>query len=118
MKDITCETQCIHIDTANYVKSTLKDEDVILKMADFFKVLGNSTRIKILECLIQKEMCVCDISYALNMSSSAISHQLKILRDYNFVKNFRDGKTIYYSIYDEHIIKLLSQTFEHINEEW
>lgn len=114
--DISCSLQHIHQDIVQQLTPLLPDEDKMIQMADFFKVLSNTTRIKILQALSLNELCVCDISSLLNMTDSAISHQLKILKSANLVRNRRDGKTVYYSLYDNHVQTLLNQTFEHINE--
>ena len=85
-------------------------------LADFFEVFADTTRIKILYVLLKQEMCVCDIAQTLEMTQSAISHQLRILKQMDLVKNRRDGKTIYYSLADNHIVSILSQGMDHINE--
>lgn len=114
--EISCSLQHIHQDIVTQLTPLLPDEDKMLQMADFFKILSNATRIKILQALSLNELCVCDISSLLNMTDSAISHQLKILKSAKLVSNRRDGKTVYYSLYDNHVQILLNQTFEHINE--
>lgn len=114
--DISCSLQHVHQDIVKQLTPLLPDEDKIIQMADFFKILSNTTRIKILQALSLNELCVCDISSLLNMTDSAISHQLKILKSAKLVRNRRDGKTVYYSLYDNHVQLLLDQTFEHISE--
>lgn len=111
-----CDIEHQHTDVVEVVKSKLPDDDTINELANVYKALGNTTRIKILHCLLISELCVCDITEVLEMTTSAISHQLKILKDLKLVKNRRDGKVIYYSLYDNHIEKLLIQSFEHITE--
>ena len=91
-------------------------EQELSDLADFFKVFADTTRIKILYVLLKQEMCVCDIAQALEMTQSAISHQLRILKQMDLVKNRRDGKTIYYSLADNHIASILNQGMEHISE--
>ncbi len=86
-------------------------------MADFFKIFSDSTRIKILYALLKSELCVCDLAQVLNMSQSAISHQLRTLKQMDLVRNRREGKTIFYSLADDHITTILSQGMEHIEEE-
>ena len=85
-------------------------------LADFFKIFADTTRIKILYVLSKHEMCVCDISQLLKTSQSAISHQLRTLKQMKLVKNRREGKTIFYSLSDDHIKSIISQGLEHINE--
>lgn len=111
-----CGVEHKHNDVVEVVRSKLADADTINELANVYKALGNTTRIKILHCLLISELCVCDITEVLEMTTSAVSHQLKILKDLKLVKNRRDGKVIYYSLYDNHIEKLLIQSFEHITE--
>ena len=85
-------------------------------MADFFKIFGDATRLKILNVLLSEEMCVYDIAAMLGMSQSAISHQLRVLKQMGLVKNRREGKTIFYSPADSHIVTILSQGLDHIEE--
>lgn len=93
-----------------------KDKEFIMKLSDFYKVFGDSTRLSILYALLNKEMCVNEISELLNASQSAISHQLKILRLYNLVKYEKQGQLVFYSITDKHIKGILEYGFEHIGE--
>ena len=99
------------------VNQNMPDEDELYDLAELFKIFGDSTRIRILTVLFGEEMCVCDIAQILNMSQSAISHQLRVLKQMKLVKNRREGKTIFYSLADEHITTILSQGIEHIEEE-
>ncbi|QOV21009.1 winged helix-turn-helix transcriptional regulator [Blautia liquoris] len=92
-----------------------KDEE-LYRLADLFKIFGNPTRIRILSALKTHELCVCDIADLLGMTQSAISHQLRILKQMQLVKFRRDGKTVYYSLADDHVYTILSQGMEHINE--
>lgn len=92
------------------------DEEILYDIAELFKVFGDSTRIRILYTLFEKEMCVCDIAELLNMSQSAISHQLRVLKQARLVKYRRDGKTIYYSLCDDHIQTILGMGLEHVSE--
>lgn len=92
-------------------------EDDLYTLADLFKVFGDSTRIKILFVLFESELCVCDLSEKLNMTQSAVSHQLKILKQNKLVKSRRDGKSIIYSLADEHVVSIISQGLEHIEED-
>lgn len=91
-------------------------EEKLYDLAELFKMFGDSTRIRILFVLIEKEMCVCDLANELNMTQSAISHQLRILKQSKLVKNRRDGKSIYYSLADEHVYTIMAQGLEHVEE--
>lgn len=94
----------------------MPDEDSLIDLAELFKVFGDSTRIKILTALSGGELCVCDISTIVGMSSSAVSHQLKILKNAHLVGFRREGKTVFYSLADSHVNTILNQGFEHISE--
>lgn len=98
------------------VTEALPDEDTLDELEELFKIFGDSTRIKILYALHIKEMCVMDISLALGMSQSAISHQLRVLRQTRLIRSRRDGKNIYYSLADEHVHTIISMGLEHIEE--
>ena len=93
------------------------EEDILIDVADFFKVLGDSTRSKIMFALDKKEMCVCDLSALLNMTKSAISHQLKVLRDAKLVNFRRDGKMVYYFLADNHVREVFEKAIEHVTEQ-
>ena len=109
-----CGVTIVHRDTVDLVRAALPEEEALFELADFFKVFGDSTRIKILQALFQSELCVCDISAILGASQSAVSHQLKVLRMSNLVKYRREGKIIYYSLSDEHVGSILGQGLVHI----
>lgn len=111
-----CDFMCVHADTVNRITSTMPDEDQLIDLAELFKVFGDSTRIKILTALSHGELCVCDMSRLVGMTSSAVSHQLKILRGSKLVSCRRDGKTVFYSLADDHVTTILRQGFEHISE--
>lgn len=111
-----CESNVIHVDIVEKVKNEMPDEEELYDLSDLFKVFGDSTRIKIICALFKAEMCVCDIAYLLQMKQSAISHQLKVLRQAKLVKYRRDGKVVYYSLDDEHIKGIFNMGFMHINE--
>ena len=111
-----CEYIHVHEDVVNEVKKQIPQEESLDDLADFFRIFGDSTRIKILYVLLCSEMCVCDIAKLLQMTQSAISHQLRVLKQMDLVKNRRDGKTIFYSLSDGHIKTILSQGLEHIEE--
>ena len=112
----TCEFMHVHDEIIHKVEQVLPDEQELLDLAEFFKVFGDSTRIKILYVLSQSEMCVCDIATLLQMGQSAISHQLRILKQMRLVKFRREGKTVFYSLSDDHIQTILAQGMEHVNE--
>lgn len=101
---------------AKEIETKLPPEEEMQDLADFFKVFGDSTRLRIMLALLCREMCVYDISALLGMSQSAISHQLRILKQMDLVKNRRDGKTIFYAPADDHIVSILSQGLDHIEE--
>ena len=102
----------MNTDMNNYAENT----DILYKLADLFKVFGDPTRIRILNALSQTEMCVQDIADRLSMTQSAISHQLQILKQSELVKFRRDGKTIYYSLADDHVATIMAQGMEHVCE--
>ena len=107
----------VHLDIVEEVKRKLPDDDIIYDLAELFKVFGDSTRIRILYVLFEAEVCVCDLAQALNMTQSAISHQLKILKQNKLVKNRREGKSIFYSLADDHVRSIIAQGREHIQED-
>ena len=94
----------------------LPDDEVLYELADLFRVFGDSTRIKILYALHDDELCVQDIANAVQLSQSAVSHQLRVLKTSKLVKFRKEGKTVFYSLADEHVIRILSQGMEHIME--
>lgn len=112
-----CEYIHVHESVIDTVNEKMPPEEALYDLADFFKVFGDTTRIKILYVLMCSEMCVCDLAQSLNMTQSAISHQLRVLKQMDLVKNRREGKTVFYSLSDGHISGILSQGLEHINEE-
>lgn len=111
-----CECTVIHEDIVNQVKMKMPEEESLYDLAELFKVFGDTTRIKILWALAESEMCVCDIAVLLNMSQSAISHQLRVLKQTRLVKNRREGKVVYYSLDDAHVKEIFEQGLIHINE--
>lgn len=106
----------VHEKTVEEVKGKMPKEELLYDLAEFFKVFGDSTRIKILYVLLQSEMCVCDIGQLLNVSQSAVSHQLRFLKQMQLVKFRREGKTMFYSLSDGHIETILNQGLDHIKE--
>ncbi len=111
-----CDFYQVHEKVVEAVNNNMPDEDELYDLAELFKVFGDSTRIKILYVLSEAEMCVCDIAQLLNMTQSAISHQLKILKQSRLVKNRREGKAVFYSLADSHVKTIISQGMEHIEE--
>lgn len=111
-----CSCNIIHQDVVNRVKMDLPQEELLYDLADLFKILGDSTRIKILCALFQAEMCVCDIAALLCMNQSAISHQLRVLKQARLVRNRKEGKVVYYSLEDEHVKSIFDQGLIHIEE--
>ena len=106
----------IHEDVVKEVMEALPPEEILYDVAELFKVFGDSTRIKIICALFESEMCVCDIAQLLNMSMSAISHQLRVLKQSRLVKFRREGKTVFYSLADEHVRSIIDQGLEHVEE--
>ena len=100
----------------NRVTSEMPDEESLYDLAELFKVFGDTTRIRILYVLFEAEMCVCDIAQILNMTQSAISHQLRVLKQARLVRNRREGKQIYYSLADDHVRTIIGQGMDHIEE--
>ncbi|AGF56632.1 MULTISPECIES: ArsR/SmtB family transcription factor [Clostridium] len=111
-----CNCTIIHEDIVSKVRGSIPEEETLYDLADLFKVLGDSTRIKILCTLFEAEMCVCDIAAVLGMTQSAISHQLRVLKQARLVKYKRSGKVVYYSLDDEHVKHIFDQGLIHISE--
>lgn len=112
----TKEYMTIDMETARSIEQKMPMESELYELADLFKVFGDSTRIKILYVLYENEMCVYDIANLLNMTQSAISHQLRVLKQNRLVKYRKDGKTALYTLADEHVFTILSQGKEHVEE--
>lgn len=111
-----CESSEIHEELLSAVRRKLPDEDRIYDLAELFKVFGDSTRMRILFVLFEAEVCVCDLAEALNMTVSAISHQLRILKQSKLVKSEKKGRSVFYSLADEHVRSIVEQGMEHILE--
>ncbi|MCR5166715.1 MAG: metalloregulator ArsR/SmtB family transcription factor [Oscillospiraceae bacterium] len=111
-----CETHMTHPDKIRRTEEMMPSNDEVCDLSELFKVFGDQTRIKILFVLFGSEMCVCDIADVLNMTQSAISHQLRILKHSRLVKSRKDGKTVIYSLADSHVRSIIDQGFEHIKE--
>lgn len=111
-----CEKEEIHEELLKMAQEKMPEETELYDLAELFKVFGDSTRIRILYVLFETEVCVCDLAQALNMTQSAISHQLKILKQNKLVKSRREGKSIFYSLADDHVRTIIAQGREHIEE--
>ena len=114
--EVRCEGAQVHDEAVEAVKSRLPQETELCELAEFFRIFGDSTRIRILYALYEAEMCVCDLAQLISMSQSAISHQLAVLRANKLVKYRREGKTVFYALDDDHIFSILAQGMEHIKE--
>lgn len=106
-----------HDEILDRVRRELPTDELLSDLSDLFKIFGDTTRCKILFALFESEMCVCAIAELLGMTQSAISHQLRILKDADLVGKRREGKTIYYHLSDEHVRTIIAQGFEHLIEE-
>ena len=111
-----CEVQCIHEESVKAVREKMIKDEIFYELADLFKTLGDSTRIKMIFALMQRELCVCDLAVVIGASDSAVSHQLRVLRSQKLVKFRREGKILYYSLDDDHIRSLFAQGLEHVTE--
>ena len=100
----------------NRLQNAFPDADALYELAELFRVFGDSTRIKILYALFEAELCVCDIAQLLNLTQSAVSHQLRVLKNARLVKPRREGKTVFYSLADDHVRRIIAQGMDHINE--
>ena len=112
-----CESFELHENLLKIVRETMPEETELYDLAEMFKVFGDSTRIRILFVLFEAEVCVCDLASALNMTQSAISHQLRILKQNKLVKSRREGKSVFYSLADDHVRTIINQGREHIEDE-
>ncbi|MEQ2456325.1 ArsR/SmtB family transcription factor [Flavonifractor hominis] len=111
-----CDYIHVHEDIVEQVNQNMPDEEILYDLAELFKLFGDSTRIKILYVLFESEMCVCDIAQLLGMTQSAISHQLRALKQSKLIKYRREGKTVFYSLADGHVRTILDQGMEHVAE--
>lgn len=112
----SCRQVQVHPSLIEAAEEQMPDEEILYDLAELFKVFGDSTRIKILFVLFQSEMCVCDIAELLHMTQSAISHQLRVLKQSQLVKYRREGKTVFYALADNHVKTILGQGLDHIAE--
>ena len=111
-----CDFIHAHEEIVEKVRQELPDEDTLYDLSELFRIFGDSTRIRILYVLFEAEMCVCDIAQLLGMTQSAISHQLRALKNARLVKSRRDGKTVFYSLADDHVKTIIDQGIEHVKE--
>ena len=111
-----CEESLIHTGTVEKVRAGLPPDEQLYELAELFKIFGDSTRVKILYALLESELCVCDIAKLMEVTQSAVSHQLRVLKNSKLVKFRREGKTVFYSLADDHVIHILAQGMEHILE--
>ena len=111
-----CEFIHAHPETIKAVQESMPAEEELYDLSELFKIFADSTRIRILYVLLEHEMCVCDLAQTLNMTQSAISHQLRMLKQMKLVTNRREGKTVFYSLADGHIKSIVNQGMEHIRE--
>lgn len=111
-----CEFMHAHDEIVEKVKKEMPSEDTLYDLTELFRIFGDSTRIRILYVLFESEMCVCDIAALLGMTQSAISHQLRALKNARLVTSRRDGKTVFYSLADDHVKTIINQGMEHILE--
>ena len=111
-----CGVLFVHQHTVDEVLGEMPGDETLYDLAELFKVFGDSTRIKILYALFEAELCVCDISRLLGLTQSAVSHQLRVLKNSRLVKFRKDGKTVFYSLADDHVRKIIAQGMEHVNE--
>ena len=111
-----CGQEIFHEDLIASVERDLPEDEVLYDLAELFKMFADSTRVKILYALFESELCVCDIAKVLNLTQSAVSHQLRILKGGKLVKFRREGKTVYYSLADDHVRSIIGQGMDHICE--
>lgn len=116
MENEKCEYLCVHEDTVKKVINDMPEEEKLYDLAELFKIFGDSTRIKILYALFEAELCVCDIAQLLNVSQTAVSHQLRVLKTNKLVKCRKEGKNVFYSLSDDHVCSIINQGMDHINE--
>jgi len=111
-----CGEEQVHTDAVEQVRALLPPDEQLYDLAELFKIFGDSTRVKILYALLESELCVCDLAQLMDVTQSAVSHQLRVLKNSKLVKFRREGKTIYYSLADAHVVSILNQGMEHVME--
>lgn len=114
--ELSGECKVLHKDAVKEVSGNMPDDIKVQDMADFFSIFGDSTRVKILWALDKKELCVCDIAAVLKMTKSAVSHQLKVLKDNRLVTSRREGKEVFYCLHDEHVREIFEKAVVHLEE--
>lgn len=112
----TCQALCVHTEVVSTVNAKMEADETLFQLADLFKALGDSTRVRILHALSFSELCVCDLASLLKMSSSAVSHQLRVLRGQKIVKYRKEGKNAIYGLDDFHVATLMEEGLRHVNE--
>lgn len=115
--ELVCDCDIIHKDNVKTAQEKMLDEQTLLKISSFYKALADSTRIKIINLLEKSELCVCDICVILNMTKSAVSHQLKYLKQKNLIKSRKQGKEVWYTLADDHVKMVFDISLEHIMED-
>lgn len=115
-KNAVCEVLCINEQKVASARQAMRPDATLFKLAATFKVLGDPTRTKIISALLQEELCVCDLAFLIGISQSAVSHQLRVLRNMALVKYRKDGKIAYYSLDDDHISSILTEGLRHVEE--
>lgn len=112
-----CDCEVLHEETVEDVKKDMATDEEVADISDFFRIFADSTRIKILWALRKSELCVCDIAVLISMTKSAVSHQLKVLREARLVKSRREGKVVFYSLDDDHVKMIFDKAVEHLEEQ-
>ncbi len=115
-KSEICEEKCVHSDLCTKIQNDMPDIDTLYDLSELYRIFGDSTRIRILYVLFESEVCVCDIAETLQMTVSAISHQLRVLKNAKLVKFRKEGKTCFYSLADNHVKTIIAQGIEHVTE--
>lgn len=116
LKDSVCDCDVIHEKEVEKVRAELPEEGLLYEISDFFRVFGDSTRVRILFALDKSELCVCDLACLLSMTKSAVSHQLRVLRAASLVRVRKSGKNVFYSLSDDHVKDIIEKALEHITE--
>lgn len=115
-QDLCCAITQVHTDAVEHVRAQLPRDETLYDLAELFKIFGDSTRVKILYALLESELCVCDIAKLMDVSQSAVSHQLRVLKASKLVKFRREGKAVYYSLDDDHVRSMIALGMEHVEE--
>ncbi len=115
-ESLTCAYQFVHEETVNALQAKILPSSTLNDLGEFFKVFGDPSRLKILTLLQHAELCVCDLAALVDMSISAVSHQLKILRQFRLIRSRREGKNVFYALADDHVLTLITQALTHLSE--